>query len=245
MGAGFRVPFPANPEGHNHIHGNTTIDPRTGVSVPDHHLKIGSEWFYPLHYSLNLNWNRIGFFIVGIAGFFMLVALISGVWIHRKIFRELFTFRRHKSKQRSILDMHNMTGVVALPFHFFFAFTGLIIFVAFYYMPVTNTMLEPLHSAQQAIEAEEMGLPHERAGIPAPMASVDAMVAEAKRRWAARDMAGEVGFLQMHHVGDQNAYVSIYRAGSDRVALVGEGIHFNGVTGDVPVSYTHLRAHET
>ena len=233
MGAGFRVPFPANPEGHNHIHGNTTIDPRTGLSVPDHHLKIGSEWFYPLHYSLNLNWNRIGFFIVGIAGFFMLVALISGVWIHRKIFRELFTFRRHKSKQRSILDMHNMTGVVALPFHFFFAFTGLIIFVAFYYMPVTNTMLEPLHSAQQAIEAEEMGLPHERAGIPAPMASVDAMVAEAKRRWAARDMAGEVGFLQMHHVGDQNAYVSIYRAGSDRVALVGEGIHFNGVTGDV------------
>ena len=233
MGAGFRVPFPKDPESHNHIHGEITIDPRSGASVPDDHLKIGSEWFYPLHYSLNINWNFLGFFIVGIAGFFMLVALITGVWIHRKIFKEFFTFRRDKSKQRRILDMHNMTGVVALPFHFFFAFTGLIIFIAFYYMPVTNTMLQPLHNMHQALEAQQQGLPHERSGIDAPLGSVDAMVTEAKRRWASRDMAGEVGFLQIHHVGDANAYVSIYRAGSDRVSLVGEGIHFNGVTGDV------------
>lgn len=46
-------------------------------------------------------------------------------------------------------------------------------------------------------------------------------------------MAGEVGFLVMHHVGDANSYVSIYRAGSDRVALVGEGIHFKTSTGEV------------
>jgi hypothetical protein len=59
------------------------------------------------------------------------------------------------------------------------------------------------------------------------------MMAEAKRRWAARDMAGEVGFLQIHHFGDANAYVSIFRAGSDRVALVGEGIHFKASTGEV------------
>src|SRR5690606_5226192 len=77
------------------------------------------------------------------------------------------------------------------------------------------------------------GLPHARAGQAAPLASIDAMVAEAKRRWAARDMAGEVGFLQVNHFGDANSYVSIYRAGSDRVALVGEGIHFKASTGEV------------
>jgi hypothetical protein len=65
------------------------------------------------------------------------------------------------------------------------------------------------------------------------LASVDAMVAEARRRWAARDMAGEVGFLKIHHVGDANSYVSIYRAGSDRVALVGEGVHFKASSGEV------------
>jgi hypothetical protein len=46
-------------------------------------------------------------------------------------------------------------------------------------------------------------------------------------------MAGEVGFLTMHHVGDANGYVSLYRAGSDRVSLVGEGIHFKASTGEV------------
>jgi len=69
--------------------------------------------------------------------------------------------------------------------------------------------------------------------VPAELASVDAMVAEAKRIWAERDMAGEVGLLMIEHLGDANGYVSIYRAGSDRVALVGEGIHFKASTGEV------------
>ena len=233
MGIGFRVPHPLKPDEHNHIHGSMTIDPRSGDNIPSSSLKIGSDWFYPLHYSLNLNWNYIGFFIVGIAAFFMLVALVSGVWIHRRIFREFFTFRKEKSIRRATLDLHNMSGVVALPFHFFFALTGLIIFAGFYYLPVTNTMLKPLHNMHEAIESEATGLPHERSGINASLASVDAMVDEAKSRWAARDMAGEVGFLMVHHVGDKNSYVSIYRAGSDRVSLVGEGIHFKGTTGEV------------
>ena len=46
------------------------------------------------------------------------------------------------------------------------------------------------------------------------------MVSEAKRRWAGRGMAGEVGFLAVSHIGDANSYVSIYRAGTDRVTLM-------------------------
>ena len=233
MGIGFRVPQAKNPEEHNHIHANMTIDPRTGADIPDEQLKIGSDWFYPLHYSLNLQWKFIGYYIVGIAAFFMLVALISGIWIHRKIFKEFFTFRPDKRPQRKALDMHNMTGVVALPFHFFFALTGLIIFASFFYLPVTNTLLKPLHELHEEIEATTTGLPHERAGVTAPMASVDAMIVDAKKRWDDRGMAGEVGFLMIHHVGDANSYVSIYRAGSDRVALVGEGIHYSAVSGEM------------
>src|SRR5690606_17743504 len=62
---------------------------------------------------------------------------------------------------------------------------------------------------------------------------VDAMVAEAKRRWAAQGMAGDVGFLALQHVGDANGYVSVYRAGTDRIALVGNGIHFKASTGEL------------
>ena len=233
MGVGFGVPQPKDADGHNHIHGNVTIDPRNGTVIPDDALKIGSSWFYPLHYSLNWRWMDVGFWIVGLAGFTMLVALVTGVIMHRKIFREFFTFRPWKHSQRSVLDLHNMTGVLALPFHFFFAFTGLVIFASYFYFPVSHTLLKPLHQQHEVVEAKATGLPHKPAGVSAPLASVDAMVAEAKRRWAVRDMAGEVGYLTVTHVGDANSYVSIFRAGSDRVALVGEGIHFKASTGEV------------
>ncbi|VUD40911.1 hypothetical protein TDB9533_00378 [Thalassocella blandensis] len=233
MGAGFGVPKPKDPEGHNHIHGDVTIDPRSGKLVSDEALKIGSGWFYPMHYGLHLGWKNLGYWLVGLASLTMLIALVTGIVMHRKIFREFFTFRPEKKIQRSSLDLHNMTGVLALPFHFFFAFTGLVIFAGWLYFPVAETLLKPLHHQHEVLEADKTGLPHERSGVPATLASVDAMVAEAKRRWAERDMAGEVGYLAISHLGDQNGYVSIYRAGSDRVALVGEGIHFNASTGEL------------
>ena len=235
IGGEFGIPNqPKDPaDDHLHVHGRATVDPRTGEFLPDDALKIGSDWFYPLHYSLHLNWMYLGTYVVGLAGLVMLVALITGVIMHRKVFREFFTFRPNKRIQRSALDLHNMTGVVALPFHFFFAFTGVLIFAGFYYFPVSQTLLKPLHDQHEVLEAAHTGLPHDEAGIPAPLASVDAMVAEARRIWAERDMAGEVGFLTIEHLGDANGYVSIYRAGSDRVALVGEGIHFRASTGEL------------
>ncbi|MCP5198117.1 MAG: PepSY domain-containing protein [Gammaproteobacteria bacterium] len=233
MGVGFGVPHPSDPAAHNHIHGQVTIDPRSGVIIRNDALKIGSEFFYPMHYSLHLHWKGLGYWIVGLAGFTLLAALVSGVILHRRIFREFFTFRPWKHAQRSVLDLHNLSGVVALPFHFFFAFTGLLIFANGLYFPVSSTLLKPLHDQHEQVKARETGLPHQRSGAAAPLASIDAMVTEAKHRWAARDRAGEVGYLQVHHVGDANSYVSIYRAGSDRVALVGEGIHFKGSTGEL------------
>ena len=179
-----------------------------------------------------MNWKGVGYWIVGFAALMMLVALVTGVVMHRKIFRELFTFRPKKTTQRSMLDLHNLTGVVALPFHFFFAFTGLVIFAGIYF-PIGHTQLEALHDQHEKHEALETGLPHDPAGIPAKMASVDAMVKEAQRRWAEKGMAGDVGLLFMQHVGDANGYVSVYRAGTDRIALTGEGIHFKASTGVV------------
>ena len=228
--AGYEVPNARNPD--DAVWGNRTVDPRSGATLPDDRLKIGSRFFYPLHYSLNLHWMNLGTWLVGLAALIMLAALVSGVVMHRKIFREFFTFRPKKATQRSTLDLHNMTGVLALPFHFFFAFTGLVIFAGFYF-PVSHTQLNPLHELHEKLEAQETGMPHDRAGVAAPLASVDAMVAEAQRRWADRGMAGEVGFLALQHVGDANGYVSVYRAGTDRIALVGEGIHFKASTGEL------------
>jgi len=234
IGGEFDIPNrPKDPsDDHLHVHGYATIDPRTGAILSDDHLKIGSEFFYPLHYSLHFHWLDLGYWIVGLAAMIMLVALASGVIMHRKLFRELFTFRPNKSTQRSVLDLHNLTGVVALPFHFFFALTGLIIFSSIY-LPLSETMLKPLAQRHEILEAERTGLPHEPAGVTAPLASVDAMVLEAKRRWDVRGMPGEVGYLYIDHLGDKNSHVSVFRAGSDQIATVGQGVHFEAATGRV------------
>ena len=221
---------PSDPD--DHVHGHVTIDPRDGRVLPHDQLKIGSEFFYPMHYSLHLDWKNLGYWIVGLAALVMLAALVSGVVMHRKIFRELFTFRPGKHTRRSVLDLHNLTGVVALPFHFVFALSGLTIFAGIY-LPVSQTVLEPMARQHAIAEAKATGLAFKPAGVAAPLASVDAMVLEAKRRWQARGMPGEVGYLSINHVGDANSYVSIYRAGSDRVALVGQAVHFEGPTGRV------------
>jgi uncharacterized iron-regulated membrane protein len=226
----FPIENPDDPD--DHVHGHATIDPRNGNVLPHDRLAIGSDFFYPLHFSLHLHWLDLGYWIVGIAALVMLVLLVSGVVMHKKIFRELFTFRPEKSTQRSALDLHNLTGVVALPFHVMFPLTGLIIFAGIYF-PVSETMFKPLAEKHEQIDARAKGLPHERSGERAPLASVDAMVVEAKRRWAARDMPGEVGWLALAHVKDKNGYVSIYRAGSDRVTLVGQAVHFEAATGRV------------
>jgi uncharacterized iron-regulated membrane protein len=228
--AEYAVENPNDPA--DHVHGHLTIDPRNGNILPDDQLKVGSDFFYPMHFSLHLHWLDLGYWIVGIAALVMLAALVSGVVMHRKLFRELFTFRPEKNVQRSALDLHNLTGVVALPFHFMFPLTGLIIFAGIYF-PFEETTLKPLAEKHAQAEAVAKGLAFEPAGKPAKLASVDAMVVEAQRRWAARGMPGEVGFLSVNHVGDTNAYVSVYRAGSDRVTLVGQAIHFEGPTGRV------------
>ena len=229
--AGFDVPGAKDPD--EAIYAYRTLDPRNGTELPDDRLKVGSEFFYPMHYGLTLDWKNLGIWIVGFSALVMLAALVSGVVMHRKLFREFFTFRPDKARLRSVLDLHNLTGVVALPFHFFFAFTGLLIFAATYYFPVGHTQLHGLHDLHERIEASETGLPHLRAGVPAGLANVDAMVAEAQRRWHQRGKAGEVGFLLLQHVGDANGYVSVYRAGTDRIALVGDGIHFKASTGEL------------
>jgi hypothetical protein len=98
---------------------------------------------------------------------------------------------------------------------------------------VSDTLLKSQADAFEQSESTRLGLPLEPSGVPAPLASVDAMVTEAQRRWAARGMAGDVGYLFVNHIGSDNSTVSIYRAGTDRIALTGQGIHFDGPSGKV------------
>src|SRR3546814_12197418 len=62
---------------------------------------------------------------------FMLIAILSGIVTHKKIFADFFMLRFGKG-QRSWLDAHNVAAVFALPFHLMIIYTGLVTLVVMY-----------------------------------------------------------------------------------------------------------------
>lgn len=91
----------------------------------------GGDFFYRLHFDLHYVpalWAR---WFISACSMLMLVAIISGVITHKKIFIDFFTFRRGKG-QRTWLDGHNALAVLSLPFHLMITYTGLITLMTLY-----------------------------------------------------------------------------------------------------------------
>ncbi|QOT74146.1 PepSY domain-containing protein [Sphingobium fuliginis] len=65
-----------------------------------------------------------GLLLTGIVGLAMLVAAISGLLIHRHLFRDIFTLRRKAHPVLVERDLHSVAGTWSLPFAFILAFTG-------------------------------------------------------------------------------------------------------------------------
>lgn len=140
----------------------------------------GGDFFYRLHYTLNINFWSIGTRLVGLAAMLGLIALIAGVCIHARLFQDLFTLRVDKSPRR-LLDMHNLTGVFALPFHFIILLSGLLILFPLY-LPAGILAVyqdQPYQFGQEADAAYS----RPALGTPGSLASLDQMMAQARLHW--------------------------------------------------------------
>src|SRR5262249_38009621 len=113
------------------------LDPTSGELLRVRDTQ-GGDFFYGFHYSLHL--GEGGIWIVGASAMVMLVALVTGLVIHHRIFKDFFAFRPHAASHRAWLDAHNLTSVLVLPFHFVISFTGLVIFWH-HYIPVGMELL--------------------------------------------------------------------------------------------------------
>lgn len=199
-------------------------DPRSGALLPDVGTLGASSFFYPLHYNLHLRAWNIGYWLVGLAAMAMLAAIVSGVIVHVRIFRDFFTFRPRKQLQRSLLDLHNLTGVLALPFHAVITFSGICI-VYMILMPAGISALyqQPNTYYDQALS----GYSRAPAGVPAPMAALGPMVEAARARWGGAAPAA----IRVWNPGDANAVVKVSRWVGDRVSLADDAAYFDGATG--------------
>ncbi len=205
------------------------IDPRSGELLADDGSWAGTGFIFPLHFSLHLRWREIGYWLVGAAGMGMLALLVSGIVAHRKLFAEFFTFRPRKRFQRSLLDLHNLTGVMLLPFHFVITLSGLAIFCLIYFPGIARD-LYPEGRAQLQLDAFGV-YSRPASGIAAPMASLDAMRRDAERRWADAGRPGKAYLLRVWNPGDRDAYVEIRRGFGHEVTMNVDRLTFDGRTG--------------
>lgn len=211
--------------------GNTVvrhIDPVSYALIPDQGTKGGTGFIFPFHYSLHLKWLDLGYWLVGLAAMAMLVLLVSGVIIHKKIFAQFFMFRPKMRLQRSDLDLHNLTGVLGLPFHFVITLSGLIIFIGIYFPQAHVGAYGSGTEAKAAYTAEARGrYARPEAGMSGAITSLDAMAALAAYEWG----GGRPYMLRVWHPGDANGYAEIRRAYAHDITMNLDQLYFDARSG--------------
>ncbi|WP_420992361.1 PepSY-associated TM helix domain-containing protein [Cupriavidus sp. 30B13] len=202
-----------------------TLDPATGRFLDTVRDTRGGEFLYRLHFDLYYMQPLWARWIIGVCAMFMLVAILSGIVTHRRIFQDFFTFRPRKG-QRSWLDAHNATAVLALPFHLMITYTGLVTLM-FMYMPwgVQTAYQGNLQAFNnEAFGRAPQGKP---SGQAAPLVPVAPLVEQAMRHWH----GAEPSRVAITLAGDANATITISRGSSRSMSVDEPSMRFDGATG--------------
>ncbi len=198
------------------------LDPATGATVAARETR-GGEHFYRFHFQLQIPhpWGR---WLAGLCAIFMLTAIVSGVITHKRIFVDFFTLRWRKG-QRSWLDAHNVSAVLALPFHAMITYTGLITLMLMYMpWPIAANYAEPSAFTAEAYGRDEES---EASGRPAPLTDIVPLVRAATGEWH----GGQPARITIRNPNDAAATITIARDGADTLNARGQSITYSGVTG--------------
>ncbi|MBL27183.1 MAG: hypothetical protein CMM50_06495 [Rhodospirillaceae bacterium] len=214
-------------ENADHVWHEEMLDPETGAPIRVRDTG-GGQFLYQLHYRLHYLPPVLAFWLVSACAMFMLVAICTGVIVHKKIFADLFTFRPRKG-QRSWLDAHNVLGVTALPFHLMITYSGLV-FLMFTTMPVLiNAFYGSGPEGQTRFFIDALSRPTDSppAGVAAQTRPLTEFLSEAERRWG----EGSVRYISVENAGDVNAVVEVNRSASGGLGTA-ETLLFHGATGE-------------
>ncbi len=161
-------------------YGNATLDANTGKEL-QLSATLGGDFFYRFHYQLFGIPIIVGRLVVCLAAFIMLIALVSGIITHKKIFTDFFTLRTFKS-QRSWLDFHNISSVVALPFFLTITFTGLAIFF-YLYLPWGMQKIYPENPYQYFTEIRTKTVLENQSIQPAQNLAIEKLLSQVQQSW--------------------------------------------------------------
>ena len=186
-----------------------------------------ASFIYRLHYTAGLpeSW---GIYVLGLVCVLYGVALVTGVVIYAPGFlRDLFALRVGSSLKRLWQDAHNVVGVLSLPFHVIFAWSGgvlclgLLLLAPFQYFVFDGKLMKIVGPDIDVVES-------------APAANVSAAmrpVAELLER-ARRALPGlEPDYLFFTQAGDASAQVTVYGSIAQRRLTSLGGVALDANTG--------------
>ncbi len=139
------------------------LDASTGEDLAPRDT-AGGNFLYRFHFELYAMPRWLGETLVGIVSMMMLIGIVSGVIMHRKIFADFFMFRP-KKKLLSWIDGHVLASVLALPFHLMITFSGLLL--------LGGTLLPWNGNGGGHGGPPEGGAPQERGGRPAEVVNAE------------------------------------------------------------------------
>ena len=164
------------------------------------------SFIYDLHFTAGLP-RTTGMYLFGLFCLLYGLALVSGVVIYTPVFlKDLFALRLGSSVKRLWQDAHNVVGILSLPFHILFAWSGAVLTIGF-------LMLAPFQFAVfdgkllEILEPDFEVVPHvEPAALQKPLIPVHELLTTAKT--AMPELTVESMFY--HDAGDLNGTVTLY-----------------------------------
>lgn len=179
------------------------VDPTNGKTVAPIDSFHLADFLYGLHIDLNL---PMGDHIVGIITLFFTVVIFTGLIVQfKKLITHFFSYRGSKATQRyQLTDMHNVVGVMSLPYTFMYALTGLMFNLGLISQIVTLLFV---YDGDRTALLNDSGFPkitESYAGIEREMPDLDALVAS----WEEEQHA-KAHSLRLTNYGDENALIRI------------------------------------
>ena len=190
------------PEGGGRRRGEQMLMDADSGNIVEPRATRGGNFLYRFHfelYGIDRLWARL---LVCVATMFMLIAIISGVITHKKIFKDFFTFRPGKG-QRSWLDAHNATAVLALPYHFMITYSGLLLFMTLIMPWGIDAAYENDRRAFFS-EAFSRGEDAARPGAPAEMVAIGPLIEQTEARFGK-----PVERIQITNPNRENAQITL------------------------------------
>lgn len=183
------------------------------------------EFIVDLHVNLYAPFPY-GLYATGILGLVMLIAVISGILLHKHLIKDIFVAPRLSSLLLNKRDRHVLAGSWGIPFGFILAFTGTFFsFAGSIGIPVVA--MTAFGGDQQAMIETLVGNPQTPDKTPQQLFNLDTIIAQS----IAEAKGTPPMSITISHWGQADASVSLYHESSD-ADLYGNTYLFKGTTGE-------------